>query len=140
MLGFDFDLKHLRVNEHYLNVQEEENQLKETTKYIHALAQEYKIHEKIAILKKIRANFLAEITESSNKIKERLQLTHVSQLEKDDILDCMIYCIVKGGIYNIANRLKALVLLLGKDSDLLSKRGVDSYRADLQGAVQYLAE
>lgn len=138
LLGFDFDLKNLRVNEHYLNVQEEENQLKETTKYIHDLSQEHKIHEKITILKKIRATFLSEITENSNRIKEKLQLAHVSQLEKDDILDCMIYCIVKGGIYNIGNSLKALVLLLGKDGDLLSKRGVDSYRADLQGAVQYL--
>lgn len=89
-------------------------------------------------MKKIRATFLTEITENSNRIKEKRQLSYVSQLEKDDILDCMIYCIVKGEIYNIGHSLKSLVLLIGKDGDLLSKRGVDSYRADLQGAVQYL--
>ena len=41
---------------------------------------------------------------------------------------------------NLNPCLRSLSLLLGKDSELLSKRGVDSYRADLQAAVQYLAE
>lgn len=52
----------------------------------------------------------------------------------------MIYCIVKSGASDLQSSLRALSLLLGKDSELLSKRGVDSYRADLQAAVQYLAE
>lgn len=46
----------------------------------------------------------------------------------------MIYCIVKGKIYKIGRSIKALIMLLGKDNDLLAKKGVDSYRADLQGA------
>ncbi len=61
----------------------------------------------------------------------------MSQLEKDDILDCMIYCIVMGQAKNIELSLKSLTLLVG-NSDLLSRKGVDSYRADLEGAVQYL--
>ena len=52
----------------------------------------------------------------------------------------MIYCIVKGKVYNIGRSIKALILLLGKDNDLLAKKGVDSYRADLQGAAQYIEE
>lgn len=52
----------------------------------------------------------------------------------------MIYCIVKGQIAEIGLSLNALGLLIGKDSDLLWKKGVDSYRADLLGAVQYLCE
>ena len=42
-----------------------------------------------------------------------------------------------GQVKNIALSLKALSLLVG-NSELLSKKGVDSYRADLQGAIQYL--
>jgi hypothetical protein len=52
----------------------------------------------------------------------------------------MIYCIVKGGITGLGCSLKALALLVGRDSELLAKKGVDSYRADLQGAIQYLSE
>lgn len=50
----------------------------------------------------------------------------------------MIYCIIRGEIKEVGVSLKALMLLIGKNSDLLSKKGVDSYRADLQGAIQYL--
>ena len=32
------------------------------------------------------------------------------------------------------------MLLLGRNNDLLSKKGVDSFRADLESAVMYLAE
>lgn len=50
----------------------------------------------------------------------------------------MIYCIIKGQSRGIGNSLQALQLLLGRDGGLLAKRGVDSYRADLVGAVEYL--
>lgn len=93
----------------------------------------------MALLKKIRTTFLTEITESNKRLQAELGSTG-SQFEKDDIIDCMIYCVVKGGINGLGRSLKALAVLLGKDSELLSKRGVDSYRADLQGAVQYLSE
>jgi hypothetical protein len=62
----------------------------------------------------------------------------VGQFEKDDIIDCMIYCIVRGQLRGIGHSLQAMQVLVGKDSGLLSKRGVDSYRADLAGAVEYL--
>lgn len=104
------------------------------------LSDECRIHEKINILKKIRATFLSEITENFLKISKNKSLKNVSQLEKDDILDCMIYCIIKGGIVTIGSSLKAMMMLIGPTSHLLSRKGVDSYRADLQSAVQYLSQ
>jgi len=94
----------------------------------------------VGLLKRIRSTFLGEITETSKRIQAELGISYVSHFEKDDIIDCMIYCIVRGGITGLAGSLKALNLLLGRESEFLSKKGVDSYRADLQGAVQYLAE
>ena len=90
------------------------------------------------MLKRIRTTFLGEISENSKRIQRELGISFVSHFEKDDIIDCMIYCIVRGEITGLAGSLKALNLLLGRESELLSKKGVDSYRADLQGAVQYL--
>ena len=92
----------------------------------------------MALLKRIRTTFLGEISENSKRIQRELGISSVSQFEKDDIIDCMIYCIVRGEITGLAGSLKALNLLLGRESEFLSKKGVDSYRADLQGAVQYL--
>jgi len=46
-------------------------------------------------------------------------------------LDCMIYCIIKGGVIGIGSSLRAMTLLIGPSSHLLSRKGVDSYRADL---------
>ena len=63
-----------------------------------------------------------------------------SPLEKDDIIGCMIYCIVKGQLYNVQVSLQALEGMLGRDCELLGRKGVDSYRADLESAVQYLCE
>jgi len=51
----------------------------------------------------------------------------------------MIYCIIKGQLKELQKGLKALTLLLG-NNQLLSKKGVDSYRADLESAVQHLSE
>jgi hypothetical protein len=135
-----FDLSKLKVNRDYLNPLLEENQLPQTTLLISELASEFRIHEKVALLKRIRSAFLGEITETSKKIQLELGIPFASHFEKDDIIDCMIYCIVKGGIAGLGDSLKTMALLLGKDSELLSKKGVDSYRADLQGAVQYLTE
>ena len=137
-INMDYDLGELKVSPQYLDPKEKENQLKETTECIKQFAREYRIHEKIALLKKIRSNFMAELTENSAKIATEKGLKHLSPLEKDDILDCMIYCIIRGEIKDVGMSLKALMLLIGKNSDLLSKKGVDSYRADLQGAIQYL--
>ena len=36
--------------------------------------------------------------------------------------------------------LQALAGLLGPDNTLLSRKGVDSYRADLESSIQYLIE
>jgi hypothetical protein len=52
----------------------------------------------------------------------------------------MIYCNVVGGIQNLQSSLQTLSMLLGRNSELLSKKGVDSYRADLESAMQYLCE
>jgi hypothetical protein len=52
-------------------------------------------------------------------------------LEKDDIIGCMIYCIVTGKIKSIQPCLQAITELLGPNNELLSRKGVDSYRVDL---------
>jgi hypothetical protein len=67
-----FDLAKLKVNQHYLNPALEDNQLPLTTSLISQLAAEHRIHEKVALLKKIRSTFLAEITESSRRIQAEL--------------------------------------------------------------------
>ncbi len=77
---------------------------------------EHRIHEKAGLLKQIRSAFLAEITESNRRIQAELGLSVSSHFEKDDIIDCMIYCIVKGRIVGLSCSLRALTLLLGKDS------------------------
>ena len=63
-----------------------------------------------------------------------------STLEKDDVIGCMIYCIVEGRIEGVQCAVQGLIELLGSHNELLSRRGVDSYRADLESAVQYLCE
>jgi hypothetical protein len=50
----------------------------------------------------------------------------------------MIYCIVKGEIFKVQVSLQALSELLGPQCEFLSRKGVDSYRADLESAVQFL--
>ena len=52
----------------------------------------------------------------------------------------MIYCIVRGKVSLLQESLQALSGLMGKDNQVLSRRGVDSYRADLESAVQYLVQ
>lgn len=52
----------------------------------------------------------------------------------------MIYCIVKGQLHNIQVCLQAMSEMLGYHCELLSRKGVDSYRADLESAVQYLVQ
>jgi hypothetical protein len=61
-------------------------------------------------------------------------------LEKDDIIGCMIYCIIKGQISELHIGLKALSLLLGAKSKLLNRKGADCCRADLESAVQHLSQ
>jgi hypothetical protein len=46
----------------------------------------------------MRKYFLKEIEANSNKICESQNIVNRSILEKDDVIDCMIYCIVKGKI------------------------------------------
>jgi hypothetical protein len=43
----------------------------------------------------------------------------------------MIYCIVTGKIKDIQGSIQSLSELLGPNNEALSRRGVDSYRADL---------
>jgi len=54
-----------------------------------------------------------------------------SMLEKDDIIGCMIYCIVTAKIKSIQPCLQAITELLAPNNELLSRKGVDSYRVDL---------
>ena len=52
----------------------------------------------------------------------------------------MIYCIIQGQIAQLQWSIEALSELLGPNSYLLSRKGVDSYRADLESAVEYLCQ
>ena len=60
--------------------------------------------------------------------------------EKDDIIESMIYCIIKGQIKIMSQSILILNRLLGSDSTLLSKKGVDSYKADIECAAEYLCK
>jgi hypothetical protein len=61
-------------------------------------------------------------------------------MEKDDVIGCMIYCIIQGQITEIQGSIQAISWLLGPNNELLSRKGVDSYRADLESAVEYLCQ
>jgi hypothetical protein len=52
----------------------------------------------------------------------------------------MIYCIINGQIHDVQCSIQAVNELLGPNNELLSRKGVDSYRADLESAMQYLCE
>ena len=43
----------------------------------------------------------------------------------------MIYCIISGQITEIQTSLQSITELLGTNTELFSRKGVDSYRADL---------
>jgi hypothetical protein len=55
-------------------------------------------------------------------------------------VDCYIYCIIKGEVDEIQTSLDYMTVLLGDNSDLLSKLEALCYKADLDCAVQYLSE
>jgi hypothetical protein len=64
----------------------------------------------------------------------------IKQLEKDDIIGCMIYCIVKARITSLDDSLNIMNILIGKNSKLLSSKRADVSMADLQSAMQYIKE
>lgn len=64
----------------------------------------------------------------------------IKQLEKDDIIGCMIYCIVKAKAINLDDSLNIMNILMGKNSQLLSSKRADVSMADLQSATQYIKE
>jgi len=84
--------------------------------------------------------FLSEIEANQQRIAQNRTFKSVKTLEKDDIIGCMIYCIIKAQIHSLEISLKALALLLGKKSQLLNKKGADCCRADLESAIQHLEE
>lgn len=139
-VNFDFDLKTLQINAKYINLEDPDNLLPHTTSAISRFADMTSLKSKIEALREMRKHFIAEITESRCRIAEKEAEDCPFTLEKDDIIDCMIYCVIKGQVTNLARSLEALMALLGRDSDLLGRKGVDSYRTDLESAVMYLSE
>jgi hypothetical protein len=79
----------------------------------------------------MRSSFIREIEESRANISKYRRTNKYSTLEKDDIIGCMIYCIISGQITEILTSLVAISELLGPNNELFSRKGVDSYRADL---------
>jgi hypothetical protein len=138
--NLELDIKTLFINPRYLDPAKLDNQLPETTRLITLFASEPKIHTQMQLLRDIRAAFLKEIEESRERLARNPLREGGAVLEKDDIIGCMIYCVVRGQISELHLNVKILGLLLGKESELLAKKGVDSFRADLESAVQYLCE
>lgn len=138
--NLELDINTLFINPRYLDPHEADNQLPDTTRLIALFASEPKIHSQIQLLREIRTAFLREIEESRERLAKRRLREGGAVLEKDDIIGCMIYCVVRGQVGELHLGVKVLGLLLGKESELLAKKGVDSFRADLESAVQYLCE
>ena len=103
--NFDFDLKTLQINPQYINLDDRENILPVTTHYISEFAEATSLEDKITALKKMRKHFIAEITESRSKIAGKQPQDCPFTLEKDDIIDCMIYCVIKGQISSLTRSL-----------------------------------
>lgn len=79
----------------------------------------------------MRSTFIQEIDQNRVNIMKYKKREKMSPLEKDDVIGCMIYCIVTGKIKEIQHSIEAIGELLGANNELLSRKGVDSYRADL---------
>lgn len=62
-------------------------------------------------------------------------------VEKEDVLSCIIYTLVKHKLDEIGNLLQYLSLLLGKDIDeVLRWSKVDCFRTDLEAAYWFVTQ
>jgi hypothetical protein len=60
-------------------------------------------------------------------------------VEKEDVLGTIIYTVVAHGLSGVSGTLKYLSLMLGgREDEVLAWHRVDSYRVDLQVAVEFL--
>lgn len=61
-------------------------------------------------------------------------------VEKEDVLGSIIYTLVAHGLWGVSATLKYLALVLGgREDEVLAWHRVDSYRVDLQVAVEFLS-
>lgn len=69
------------------------------------------------------------------------ELKEIKVLDKDDFVDCLIYCIVRGDISleKLGLSIKYLYYVLGTDvHNILSKFRCDPYLADLEAVFDFL--
>lgn len=62
-------------------------------------------------------------------------------LDKDDFVDCLVYCVVKGDISleDLGASIKYFYYILGADANyILSKFRCDPYLADLEAVYDFL--
>ncbi len=60
-------------------------------------------------------------------------------VEKEDVLGSIIYTLVAHGLSGVSAALKYLSLVMGgREDEVLAWHRVDSYRVDLQVAVEFL--
>ena len=93
-----FDVVELSLNQMYIKVKQEECQLPETVKAMIQFSEEHTLACKIMRLKEIRQKFLKQLEESRQRIAKKQGHKEYTVLEKDDIIGCIIYCIVKGKV------------------------------------------
>ena len=71
------------------------------------------------------------------------KLKELKVLDKDDVVDCLIYCIVKGDVCleKLGLSIKFFYYVLGTDTNIiLSKFRCDSYLADLEAVYDFLVQ
>lgn len=133
-------LSSIDIKKMWVDLSAEANQLPRTTSALMDFAEESRVERKIELLRSVRECLIVELEANMLRELEKKEVTKYPILEKDDIISSLVYCIVKGKIRDIYFALHSLTLLLGrgKEGVLLPKKGVDSYRADIECAVEFL--
>ena len=114
-----------------------------TTDSIEKFILEFKLLDKMKLLIEIRSNMEIEIRKRQENMIKTGELKTITVLDKDDFVDCLIYCVVKGDIclQDLGVSLKYFIYIVGADCEnILSKFRCDPYFADLEGVFDYLVE
>lgn len=93
------------------------------------------------LLIKIRESMESEIKKRQEKLIFEGQINGIKILDKDDFVDCLVYCVIRGNIslMKLGLSIKYFYYVLGPDaSNLLSKFRCDPYLADLEAVFDFL--
>lgn len=89
-------------------------------------------------LQEFRSSLLKEMEESIEM--QRQDSKHLT-VEKEDVLCCIIYTLVKHKLDGVGNLLEYLAFLLGKEIDeVLRWSKVDCFRTDLEAAYWFVTQ